>query len=72
MLIIRCVWNSLFIVYLNLSFLISTFDKNYRCLEELIKISYDSCKLILTYFNKFYEKAYKKKFIEKPKNRSSY
>ena len=37
-----CVWESLSIAYLSLSSHISTFDKNYRCLEELIKIAYDS------------------------------
>ena len=37
-----CVWESLFIAYLSLSSHISTFDKNCRCLEELIKIAYDS------------------------------
>ena len=52
---------SLFIAYLNLSFSISTFDKNYRCLEELIKITYNfpiNYKPILAYFNK-------EKFIKK-------
>ena len=34
-------WESLFIDYLSLSFHICTFDKNYRYLEELIKITYD-------------------------------
>ena len=36
-----CAWESLSTAYLSLSFYISTFDKNYRCLEELIKIAYD-------------------------------
>ena len=31
----------LFIAYLSLSSHISTFDKNYSCLEEIIKITYD-------------------------------
>ena len=37
---IRCVWESLSITNLSLSFHISTFDKNCRCLKELIKIAY--------------------------------
>ena len=41
-------------------------------MERLIKIIYDSYKLILTYFNKFHGEAYKKKFIRKHKNRSSF
>ena len=32
---------SLFTIYLSLSSHISTFDKNNRCLEELMKITYD-------------------------------
>ena len=57
-----CVWDSLFIAYLSLSSQISIFDKNYRCLKELIKITYDPpYNLILAYFNKFYGKDYQKK-----------
>ena len=40
--ILGCVWESLSIAYLSLSSHISTFDKNCRCLKELIKIAYDS------------------------------
>ena len=36
-----CVWKSLSKAYLSLSFHINTFNKNHRCLEELIKIAYD-------------------------------
>ena len=45
--------------------------KNYKCLEELIKITYDHYKFILTYFNKFHGKAYQNKLKNaymKPKN----
>ena len=41
-------------------------------MERLIKIIYDSYKFILTYFNKLHGEAYKKKFIRKHKNRSSF
>ena len=44
------------IVYLSLSFHISIFNKkNYRYLEELIKIAYFPYKHFLAYFNKFYK-----------------
>ena len=50
---------------LSLSFHISTFDKNYRCLEKLIKVVYEHHpppppphKLILAYFNKLHGKTY--------------
>ena len=65
-----CVWKNLFITYLNLSYQINTFDKNYKCLEELIKITYDSYKLILTYsisFMKMVVKKNLKQLIRKPK-----
>ena len=41
--------------YLSLSSQISIFDKNYRCLEELIKIVYDSLisHFSLCYFDLF-------------------
>ena len=55
-----CAWKNLFIVYLSLSYYISTFDKNYRCLKELIKITYDSYKLILAYSISFMKKLIKK------------
>ena len=51
-----------------LSFHISIFDKNYWCLEKLIKITYNPYKPILAYFNKLHEEFYKKKLILKPKN----
>ena len=53
-----CVWKSLFIVYLNLSSRISTFNKNYKYLKELIKIAYDPYKSFLAYFNKLHGEAY--------------
>ena len=34
-----CVWESLYIIYLSLSFQISTFNKNYRCWKQFIKIA---------------------------------
>ena len=68
---LECAWKNLFITYLNLSYHINTFDKNYKCLEELIKITYDSYKFILTYSISFMKKLIKKnlkQFIRKPKN----
>ena len=48
--------------YLNLYFHISTFNKIYRCLEELIKTAYDPLyKPFWAYFNKLYGKFYIKK-----------
>ena len=50
-----CVWESLSTSYLSLSSHISTFNKNYRCWEELMKY-----KPLLAYFNKLHREAYKK------------
>ena len=36
-----CVCETLFPAYLNLSYHINIFDKNYKCLKELRKIIYD-------------------------------
>ena len=59
-------------VYLSLSSHISTLDKNYKCLERLMNVSYDPpISLFQFYFSKFHEEAYQKKLIWKPKNRSS-
>ena len=38
---LRCVLESLFIVYLSLFSHINTFNKNYKYFKELIKITYD-------------------------------
>ena len=51
-------------IYLSLFFYISILNKNYKYLEELIKINYGSIyKFFLAYFNKFYEEVYKKRLI---------
>ena len=38
---IKCALGSASIAYVSLSYHINTFDKNYRCLEKLMKITYD-------------------------------
>ena len=58
--ILRVHLESLFTAYLILSFHINTFDKNYRCLKKLIKITYGLYNPILSYFNKFHGEVYKK------------
>ena len=58
---LRVPLESLSSTYLNFFFHISVFDKNCKCLEELIKIAYDSYKPFLVYFNKLHGKAYQKK-----------
>ena len=58
---LRYILESLSTAYLSLNSHINTFDKNYRCFEKLIKISYDPHKPFLAYFNKLHEEAYKKK-----------
>ena len=52
------------IAYLSLSSHISTLNKNYRYLEEFMKITYEpfyKYKPLLAYFNKLHREAYRKK-----------
>ena len=62
---------SLYIAYLSLSFHINIFDKNDRCLKKFMKITYESYKPLLAYFNKLHEEAYKKSLYESSTNQSS-
>ena len=57
-----CLGELIYKAYLNLSFHISIYDKNCRCLEELIKLAYD---LLISHFQvisiNFMEKLIKKR-----------